>query len=113
MRPRQITPLRKVKEEVMTSVAEATQIVATEYNGWSNRETWVVNLWLSGESSSYSVLMEAVSMQCPAVDKADWLKERLEWQLNDEIEEACMWRDLLQHAFRQVDWLEIIKANLD
>ncbi len=52
-------------------------------------------------------------MQCPAVDKADWLKERLEWQLNDEIEEPCMWRDLLQHAFRQVDWLEIIKANLD
>ncbi|QHN43018.1 hypothetical protein GII36_04130 [Candidatus Mycosynbacter amalyticus] len=52
-------------------------------------------------------------MQCPAVDKADWLKERLEWQLNDEIEDACMWRDLLQHAFRQVDWLEIIKANLD
>ena len=62
----------------MTSVAEATQIVATEYNGWSNRETWVVNLWLSGEPSSYSVLVEAVSMQCPAVDKADWLKERLE-----------------------------------
>ena len=113
MRPRQITPLRKVKEEVMTSVAEATQTVATEYNGWSNRETWVVNLWLSGEPSSYSVLVEAVSMQCPAVDKADWLKERLEWQLDDEIEEACIWRDLLQHAFRQVDWLEIIKANLD
>ena len=97
----------------MHSVAEATQTVATEYNGWSNRETWVVNLWLSGEPSSYSVLMEAVSMQCPAVDKADWLKERLEWQLNDEIEDARMWRDLLQHASRQVDWLEIIKANLD
>ena len=46
----------------MTSVAEATQTVATEYNGWSNRETWVVNLWLSGEPSNYNVLMEAVTM---------------------------------------------------
>jgi len=27
----------------MTSVAEATQTVATDYNGWSNRETWVVS----------------------------------------------------------------------
>lgn len=94
-----------------TAVQPST--VATEYNGWSNKETWIVNLWLSGNQASYSVLMDAVSMPCPAVDKVDWLKEQLEWQLDDVNEEACVWRDLLQHAFRQVDWLEIIKANLD
>ena len=43
----------KVKEEAMRSIAEATQTVATEYNGWTNRETWVVNLWLSNDMESY------------------------------------------------------------
>lgn len=57
--------------------------------------------------------MDAVRMPRPAINRADWLKEQLEQQLQDEIEEACVWRDLLEHAFRQVDWLEIIQANLD
>lgn len=57
--------------------------------------------------------MDAVRMPRPPIDRADWLKEQLEQQLQDEIEEACVWRDLLEHAFRQVDWLEIIQANLD
>ena len=43
----------KVKEEAMHSIAEATQTLATEYNGWTNRETWVVNLWLSNDMESY------------------------------------------------------------
>lgn len=43
----------KVKEEAMRSIAEATQTLATEYNGWTNRETWVVNLWLSNDMESY------------------------------------------------------------
>ncbi len=37
----------------MRSIAEATQTLATEYNGWTNRETWVVNLWLSNDMESY------------------------------------------------------------
>ena len=84
----------------------------TTCNGWSNRETWLANVWLTGEVSGYNVLMEAVAMQCPATDKAEWLKESLELQLDDEIDVPCMWRDLLRHAFNQVDWLEIIKGNL-
>ena len=35
----------------MHSVAEELK-TNTTYNGWSNRETWVVNLWLSSEPES-------------------------------------------------------------
>ena len=35
------------------NVSEATQTVATEYNGWSNRETWIVNLWMTGDQGYY------------------------------------------------------------
>lgn len=97
----------------MTSVAQATQTVSTEYNGWSNRETWLANLWLTNDQPSYSVLMEAINMQCPVFDKAEWLKDLLERQLDDEIDEPCIWRDLMQHAFRQIDWVEVIKANIE
>lgn len=83
-----------------------------QYNGWSNRETWLTNLWLTNEEHGYAVLMEAVSLQRPAVDKAEWLRAQLEEQLDMEVVEPCLWCDLLQHAFRRVDWLEIVKGNL-
>jgi hypothetical protein len=83
------------------------------YNGWSNRETWLTNLWLTNEGHGYAVLMEAVSLQCPAVDKAEWLRSQLEEQLDIEVVAPCLWRDLLQHAFRRVDWLEIVKGSLE
>ena len=44
----------------MTSVAEATQTVATEYNGWSNRETWLVNLWLTNDECYYEELQAII-----------------------------------------------------
>ena len=95
----------------MTIVAEAT--LTTTYNGWKNKETWLANLWLTGDPESYNVLMEAVNMQAPAYEKAEWLKELLEQQLDCEVEVPCLWRDLLQTAFAEIDWLEVIKNNLD
>ena len=36
------------------NVAEMqSQTVATEYNGWTNRETWLTNLWLNIDMGSY------------------------------------------------------------
>ncbi len=37
----------------MTSAALESQTVTREYNGWCNRETWIVNLWLSNDMESY------------------------------------------------------------
>ena len=39
----------------MHDVAELQTI--TTYNGWSNRETWVVNLWLTNEPYAYDVIV--------------------------------------------------------
>ena len=83
----------------------------TSCNGWSNRETWLANVWLTGDQLSYGFLMEAINLPCPATDKAEWLKSSLELQLDGEIDVPCLWRDLLRHAFSQVEWLEIIKSN--
>ena len=61
MRPRAATSLRKVKEEDMTSVALESSTVTTEYNGWSNYETLVANLWLTNDESNYRLLTDAVN----------------------------------------------------
>ena len=54
----------KVKEEAMRSIAEATQTLATEYNGWTNRETWLTNLWLNNDMGSYEQLQEISRKDC-------------------------------------------------
>ena len=96
----------------MTSVAQATQTVTTEYNGWSNYETWLANLWLTNDMSGYELLRQAVGLEnSTAYERSQWLKDILEEQLDDEIETPCLWRDLLSHAFRMVNWLEVIESN--
>lgn len=83
------------------------------YNGWSNRETWLGNLWLSSDEPSYSVLTEALRIKGEVFDKANWLEKHLRWQLEDEIEEASLWQDLLNLAFDRISWIEVIEKNLD
>ena len=82
----------------------------SSYNGWSNYETWVVNLWLNENERSQQVLLTAQDISSQAYEQANWLRERLSLQLDDEIETPCLWQDLLRHAFGQVDWLEIVQA---
>jgi hypothetical protein len=44
----------------MTSAALESQTVATGYNGWCNRETWVVNLWLTNDECYYEELQAII-----------------------------------------------------
>lgn len=39
--------------------------MSDEYNGWANRETWALNLWLSNDQGLYEMTRERV---------ADWLR---------------------------------------
>lgn len=93
----------------------ATVAIDTAYNGWSNRETWAVNLWLTNDESLYSQLLAAIELQESASIKAEWLAERvqeqLDWFLEDQ--DASLWVDMLRGSFYRVDWVEIMRANLE
>jgi len=95
----------------MTSVAQATQTVTTEFNGWSNRETWVVNLWLTNEEYSYDALMHIVRAFETPSEQAEELEHWVRAELDSRDESASMWSDLLTTSLGRVDWLEIAECN--
>ena len=97
------------------NVAEMqSQTLTTEYNGWSNYETWLANLWLTNDESNYALLQEALSKDMwRTYEQAEWLEMMLRYELDDEIDEPCLWRDLLRAAFGRINWSEIIENNIE
>ena len=79
------------------------------YNGWKNRETWVVALWLNNEQDLYNV--------CRAIVKVnDRFKARdmIEDMVRRQSPITCgMYADLINHALWQVDWDAIAKSFME
>ena len=87
-----------------------TASIAT-YNGWSNRETWLASLWLNNDESSYALLLEAGRQGEEPFDRADWLERQLREQLEDTMDEASMWCDLINTAFNRINWVEVVEKS--
>lgn len=92
------------------SKPETTQ--SETYNGWTNRETWLVNLWLGNDQATYSEVLDAtrdaLDTPHPRLTLADWLRDWLELQ----VSECCGTRygfvtDLALAASAHVDWQEV------
>lgn len=101
----------------------------TNYNGWTNYETWNVKLWLDNdqgtqeywkeraqESFDNAVLKEFFTRkEQAALDLADVLKI----ELDDNMEEmgvpalSGFYADLLNAALSEVNWHEIAKSFID
>lgn len=99
------------------------------YNGWSNYETWTVDLWLGNEEGSYRYWHEQAQQHHEAAPTSDqvvngtWTVEgaarfNLAVQLKQQIteasplQEASVYSDLLQAALSEVDWYQIAERYL-
>ena len=97
----------------------------SSYNGWSNYETWVVNLWLGNDEDSYNTC-RSLAQRCIEESVADEVfsrKERACYQLANELKEmiedgnplaseASVYADLLNASFSEINWKEIANGLL-
>ena len=98
----------------------------SSYNGWSNYETWVVNLWLDNEESSYG-MCRSLAQRCFEEAEADGVlsrKERACYQLAKKLKEmieernpiaseASVYADLLNASIGEINWKEIANGYLE
>lgn len=83
----------------------------TGYNGWSNRETWTVNLWLTNDRYSYDELCLILKKDATTNKQADMLEQWIRNEYEFWGDEASVWSDLLHVALDRVDWLEVVQNN--
>jgi hypothetical protein len=98
----------------------------TTYNGWTNYETWLVNLWMDNEQGSHEFFRETAREiydgHEPIPDTrltraevtrfrfADWLKEHHEENMP---EMPGVYGDLLGGALSSVNWDEIARHYIE
>lgn len=87
----------------------------SDYNGWTNYETWSVKLWLDNEEPTYVMVTEsargAVEKGASVYAFADWLRDYVT-DMQPDLP-ASMASDLLSAALSNVNWTEIAQAYLD
>lgn len=75
------------------------------YNGWTNYQTWAVNLWLSDEGASNDIVEMSKQHDIPSL--AQVLKDYVS-DLMPELNGLA--GDLLGHAIDSVNWYELAEA---
>lgn len=81
------------------------------HNGWTNYETWAVNLWLDNDEHTQQMVYRLANGRLDRASAREALKdfvenEREEWRESG----ASMFDDLLNGALSSVDYWEIIAA---
>lgn len=97
-----------------------------EYNGWTNYETWAVNLWIGNEQSSQEFWNERAQECANDAQPTEVLtrEESARYTLSDALKEhfddenpladqASVWADLMNAALSEVNWSEIAAGLLE
>ena len=101
-----------------------------EYNGWKNRQTWLVNLWLNNQPASHQALYNLANdteelsdgSPVPIYKRADTLMEyimdrfqNVENFLTEDLDSNLngMFLDLLNDAIWMADLESIVSGAVD
>jgi hypothetical protein len=100
------------------------------YNGWTNYETWLANLWMGNDTGTYEHFLE-MARECVAKHSTERLygedsyndaeielAHKIQTFHEDEASSAVeptigLMHDLLYAALKQVEWREIAKSIID
>ncbi|MBY9021074.1 MAG: hypothetical protein KGD67_08445 [Candidatus Lokiarchaeota archaeon] len=51
--------------------------MSEKYNGWHNRETWLVNLWLTNDQNIYNLITETFKHLKHSYEQRDFIDDLL------------------------------------
>lgn len=111
----------------MTTTEQTTD---TTYNGWTNYETWLVDIWLSNDEGTWDMLADLVSAIGPRVvsegepyeyalsretrisdELSEFVSEYInEYMFSDTIEPSGLPADLINAALSRVNWYELAES---
>lgn len=85
-----------------------------KYNGWTNYETWLVNLWFddSFNDDAQQCFDDAEAdntftrAERATLNLADVIKDTVE-EMNPIASQASLWSDMVNGALSEVNWYEI------
>lgn len=98
------------------------------YNGWTNYETWLVNLWLDNDSGTQDYLREMAQevrdnpepnqfsetgFLSPEYTLSGRIKDYVEELLEPQTSESGLASDLIGAALSEVNWSEIAGSVLE
>jgi hypothetical protein len=110
-----------ITEKQLYELLNNVSIHEENYNGWSNRETWALNLHLNNTETLQNDLISIVKDdKLKDYEKEDELKDWVEEMVYNFIEgeEFCYKEEiklLIQDvgSFWRINWREIINSNKD
>jgi hypothetical protein len=73
------------------------------YNGWANRETWLVNLWFG---DYFTQTAEETGCAFSAEEVEEFVKETVYFQLGENISSGFI-ADIMGGSLARIDWQEI------
>jgi hypothetical protein len=103
-------------------IANDRPATETNYNGWTNYQTWVTKLWMDNDQESYNYWQGRAAAMFKAADGAGDRSFRARVDLADDLkaqhEDAMpeitgVFSDLMSSALGLVDWFEIADNLLD
>lgn len=87
--------------------------MAEGYNGWTNKETWLIYLWLSNDQVS-DTQWRAVGREVGNVPIfADVLQREMAEGAETVVSPSGLYTDLLTTALGHVDWNEVASYFLE
>lgn len=97
-----------------------------KYNGWTNYETWAVNLWLTNNQGIYLYMKDRATEAKEEdnrheFDKPEYrLAGKIQWHCDNLLHTPRAYhglpgfaRDLLEGALEEVNWTEIAEHFLE